>query len=133
MEIVTDKNKTPNPFWISFVKTLKAKNHIKAYLKKENKDENIERGRELLNKHLERVGLSALDKDMILLKHLDDRVHTTEDRLNILEQVGNFSVTASSLMRKILRSKNIKQNIREMAKHPSDFPEDEYKVDVSEI
>jgi len=132
VEIVTDKNKTPNPFWISFVKTLKAKNHIKSYLKKENKDENIERGKEILNRYLERAGMSALDKDMTILRHLDDRIYSLDDRMNLLEQVGNFSVTANSVIRKVLRSSNLKPDIREIAKHPSEFPEDDYVQDHSE-
>lgn len=34
IEIIIDKNRTPSPYWLSFVKTIKAKNNIKAYLRK---------------------------------------------------------------------------------------------------
>ncbi|MCH2188425.1 RelA/SpoT family protein [Candidatus Gracilibacteria bacterium] len=132
VEIVVDKNKTPNPFWISFVKTLKAKNHIKAYLKKENKEENIERGRDLVNKHLERIGLNPLGKDMSFLKQMDGRIHGTEERLNLLEQVGNFSITASTLIRRSLRAQKSKPDIRALVKHPSEFP-DENDTEIYEV
>jgi GTP pyrophosphokinase len=55
VEVVVDKNKKPNPFWMSFVKTLKAKNNIKLYLKKEDKDIYRERGKDIMNKYLEKA------------------------------------------------------------------------------
>ncbi|MBT4632556.1 bifunctional (p)ppGpp synthetase/guanosine-3',5'-bis(diphosphate) 3'-pyrophosphohydrolase [bacterium] len=55
VEIIIDKNKKPNPFWISFVKTVKAKNRIKNYLKKEDKDLHRERGKDMKSKYLEKA------------------------------------------------------------------------------
>jgi GTP diphosphokinase / guanosine-3',5'-bis(diphosphate) 3'-diphosphatase len=43
VEIIVDKNKKPNPFYISFVKTAKAKNCIRAFLKNEDKELHRER------------------------------------------------------------------------------------------
>jgi (p)ppGpp synthase/HD superfamily hydrolase len=40
---------------MSFVKTLKAKNNIKLYLKKEDKDLYRERGKDIMNKYLEKA------------------------------------------------------------------------------
>ncbi|MCH8518303.1 RelA/SpoT family protein [Candidatus Gracilibacteria bacterium] len=107
IDIVTDKNRKPSPFWLSFVKTMRAKGAIKSYLRRGNKETHRDRGREILNKYLEKSGLPVLDKDMVVLKVLDDRVLGTEDRLQILEQIGNFSINPSSVLRKILREKNI--------------------------
>ena len=41
-------------------------------------------------------------------KVLDGRQYNTEERLQLLEQVGNFSITPASLLRRILRQLNIK-------------------------
>lgn len=34
IEVIIDKNRKPSPFWLGFVKTIKAKNSIKSYLRK---------------------------------------------------------------------------------------------------
>jgi GTP pyrophosphokinase len=105
VEIIVDKNKKPNPFWISFVKTVKAKNRIKSFLKKENKDPFIERWKEMMNKILEKTWLDQLDKDLTLFKNIDWVIYNKEERLNFLEQVGNFSINPSLLIKKILKTK----------------------------
>ncbi|PZM81979.1 (p)ppGpp synthetase [Candidatus Gracilibacteria bacterium] len=106
VEIITDKNKKPNPFRVSFVKTVKAKNKIKSFLKKEDKDIHRDRGKEILSKYLEKFGFSKLDKDLSLLKNIDGKVLNLEERWNLLEQVGDFSLPAPSLLRKIQKSIN---------------------------
>jgi len=57
VDIIIDKNKIPNPFRIPFLKTLKAKNSVKLYLKKEDKELHRERGKDIMNKYLDRLGL----------------------------------------------------------------------------
>ena len=108
IEIITDKNKKPNPFRLSFVKTAKAKNRIKAYLKKENKDLYRERWKEILGKYLDKTWLFKLDKDLSILKNLDSRTYKIEERWQLVEQVGNLSTTPASIFRRILKAKNIK-------------------------
>ena len=80
VEIITDKNRKPNPFWISFVKTVKAKNKIKAFLKKEDKELHRERWKEILQKYLEKFWFPKLDKDLLLLKNIDWKVLNQEEK-----------------------------------------------------
>jgi GTP pyrophosphokinase len=107
IDIITDKNKKPNPFWLSFVKTTKAKNRIKSFLKRENKDLYRERGKDILEKYLEKTGIFELDKELSLLKVLEWRENKMEERWAILEQIWNFSLPVSSIFKKILKAKNI--------------------------
>lgn len=107
VEIVIDKNKKPNPFRIWFVKTVKAKNRIKNYLKKEDRELHRERWKEMLNKYLEKAWLETLDKELLFLKNVDWVIYSKEDRYSLLEQVGNFSVNPSAIMKKILKTKKI--------------------------
>jgi GTP pyrophosphokinase len=107
VEIIKDKNKKPNPFYISFVKTTKAKNNIRSFLRNEDKDLHKERGRDILNKLLEKYNIPTLDKDMTLLKNIDDRELSVEERYDLLEQVGNFSTNPSALVRKIIKANKI--------------------------
>ncbi len=107
VQIITDNTKKPSPFWLSFVKTTRAKDRIRSALKKENKDIHIERWKDILNKYLEKFSLPLLDKELTILKILDDREHSLDDRLNLLEQIWNFSVNPSAIVRKILKTKKI--------------------------
>ncbi len=129
VQIVTDNSKKPSPFWLSFVKTTRAKERIRSCLKRENKDTNTERWKDILNKYLEKVSLPILDKDLSILKVLDDRENDIEERLNILEQIWNFSVNPSSIVRKIMKSKNIisKKEIKEDVKNIIDMENVDYK------
>lgn len=107
VEIVIDKNRKPSPFWLGFVKTIKAKNNIKAFLRKGDKETHRDRGKEIINKYLEKAGHQILDKDLTVMKIIDDRELNIEERLQLLEQVWNFSITPPSLIRRILKSQNI--------------------------
>ena len=110
VDVIIDKNKKPNPFWIWFVKTVKAKNRIKNYLKKEDRDLHIERWRDIMNKYLEKAWLEVFDKDLSILKVLDWVTYNKEDRITLLEQIWSFSVNPSSIIKKILKVKNLISN-----------------------
>ncbi len=105
IEIVIDKKKSPNPFWLSFVKTSKAKQRIRSFLNKENKDFSRERWKDIFNKYLIKSNFPELDKDMSLLKMIDGHENTMEQRWNLLEQVWNFSATAGSVFKRILKTR----------------------------
>ncbi len=107
VEIITDKNKRPNPFYISFVKTAKAKNCIRSFLRNEDKELHIERWREILNNLLEKAWLDKLDKDLTVLKTIDDRNFSVEERIDLLEQIWNFSTNPSAIVKKIFKTKKI--------------------------
>lgn len=107
VEVIIDKKRKPSPFWLWYVKTIKAKNNIKAYLRKWDKETHRDRGKEIINKYLEKAGQAILDKDLTVMKVIDDRELNIEDRLQLLEQVWNFSITPPSLIRRILKSQNI--------------------------
>jgi GTP pyrophosphokinase len=60
VEIVTSKTAAgPSRDWLAFVVTSNAKTKIKQWFKKERREENIERGRELLEKEVRRSGGAA--------------------------------------------------------------------------
>lgn len=110
LEIITDKTRKPSPFWLSFVKTNRARDHIKYYLNKDSKDQNRERGKEIMNKYLENAGLSLLDKDLSILKIIDGKENDMEDRFILLEQVGNFGLPPAALVRKIIKATSLPQD-----------------------
>ena len=59
--ITSDNSKGPSRDWLKFVKSSSAKNKIKSWFKKSLKTENIERGKDLIEKELKRIGVSHTD------------------------------------------------------------------------
>ncbi|MBD3880292.1 bifunctional (p)ppGpp synthetase/guanosine-3',5'-bis(diphosphate) 3'-pyrophosphohydrolase [Phormidium tenue FACHB-886] len=62
VEIITQKNAHPSLDWLNFAVTPAARNRIRQWYKRSNRDENLLRGRELLEKELGKSGLDALFK-----------------------------------------------------------------------
>ncbi len=63
IEVITSSSQTPSYAWLKFVKTGKAKSHIKRWVKKEQTDQSIRLGKEILEKTLRRMKrISILDK-----------------------------------------------------------------------
>ena len=59
VEIITsDNSKGPSLDWLKFVKSTAARTKINSWFKKEKKTENIEKGKELIEKEIKRLGLS---------------------------------------------------------------------------
>ncbi len=58
IEIKTNPNSTPNKEWLNFVKTSHAKNRIKSYFSKQEKDEITNKGKTLLNNELRKRKLA---------------------------------------------------------------------------
>ena len=62
IEIITSENsKGPSMDWLKFVKSSQAKNRIQQWFKKEKKAENIEKGKESIEKELKRIGILYID------------------------------------------------------------------------
>ena len=59
VKINTSKTSTPSQEWLSIAKTSQAKNKIKAYFTKIDKELAIEKGKELLNKEIKRRKISV--------------------------------------------------------------------------
>jgi guanosine-3',5'-bis(diphosphate) 3'-pyrophosphohydrolase len=58
VEIITAKGATPNPAWVNFVVTAKARAAIRQYLKNLKRSEAVDLGRRLLNQALEEFSLN---------------------------------------------------------------------------
>ncbi|MEM9568975.1 MAG: bifunctional (p)ppGpp synthetase/guanosine-3',5'-bis(diphosphate) 3'-pyrophosphohydrolase [Cyanobacteria bacterium P01_E01_bin.34] len=82
VKILTQKNASPSLDWVNFVATAGARNRIRQWYKKSHKEENVTRGRHLLERELGKNGLDALLKSERMLK-IAERLNysSTEDLL----------------------------------------------------
>lgn len=62
VEIITQKNAHPSLDWLNFTVTPSARNRIRQWYKRSRREENLARGRELLEKEMGKSGLDALLK-----------------------------------------------------------------------
>ena len=61
VEIITSSNsKGPSTDWLKIAKSSHARNKIRSFLKKENKSDNIDKGKELLEKYLRKKGYDPI-------------------------------------------------------------------------
>ncbi|MDR3190712.1 MAG: bifunctional (p)ppGpp synthetase/guanosine-3',5'-bis(diphosphate) 3'-pyrophosphohydrolase [Lactobacillaceae bacterium] len=61
VEILTSKTAKPNRDWLNLVKTRRARNKIKQYFRKQDREENIEAGKNILADYLTENGYNAED------------------------------------------------------------------------
>jgi len=107
VEIIIDKNKKPLITWLSFVKTTRAKEVIKSYINKTNREELIEKGKYILNTYLYKNFWITLDKDLSILKNLDGKVLGIKEKEDVLVQIWNLSRKPWTIVRWIREHANI--------------------------
>ena len=101
VEILTSKNAKPNKDWLKFVKTSKARNKIRAWIKKENFDTNVEIGKKLLEKELDKNKITLNDE---LKDKLDEiaKVFNFNDVSYLYEAIGSGKVTVNQVINKLI-------------------------------
>ena len=101
IQIVTAPNAQPNPAWLNFVVTGKARSNIRNYLKAQRRSESVELGQRLLNKALSSLGksMSDIDSDHIDLVLTETEQESLED---LLESIGTGNRMAPLMARRLL-------------------------------
>ena len=117
VEIITSKtSKGPNLDWLKHVKTAGAKNKIVSYMKKQDKEVNIERGTELFEKEITRNSISKeeLLKDKYVKPMLEKyNFNTLQDAC---ENIGFGVMTAKKIVNKLVEeyTKDHKEEIEKL-------------------
>lgn len=101
VEIVTRSNCQPSLDWLAFVKTSHARNRIKALYRKQHYGESVTKGREMLEKELERLGQEPqvwFKSDELAAIRKTLNYQTEED---LYAAVGYGHVAAGSIINKL--------------------------------
>jgi len=128
IEIVTSSNAAgPSIDWLKIAKSSSARNKIRQWLKKENKNDSVDKGKDLFNQYLRKKGYdpkhllrnSYINK---ALKELDFK--TSDEMYTQLSYGGNFQTKVASLLQKYYDEE-----------HPTDTDKDEKSLidDLNEI
>jgi guanosine-3',5'-bis(diphosphate) 3'-pyrophosphohydrolase len=100
VEVVTAPNARPNPSWLSFVITGKARSNIRHFLKSQKRAESIAFGEELLQSLLSSIHLAWDQLSNEAIKYLLEvyKVKSIED---LMEEVGLGNILPLSVVRQI--------------------------------
>lgn len=124
IEIVTsDKAKGPSRDWLKFIQSTTAKNKIQTWFKKNQREENIEKGKDLIEREIKRIGMdySELFKTEFVQGALNRyKFTTTED---MYAAVGFGAITSGKIIarileeyRKVHKEENVEEKIQELSK-----------------
>lgn len=107
VEIITQKNSRPTLDWLNFVVTPSARNRIRQWYKRSHREENIDRGRELLEKELGKKSFEALLKSEPMQTAAERcNYHKVED---LLAALGYGEVTVNTVVKRLREAIKAKQ------------------------
>ncbi|NJP36563.1 RelA/SpoT family protein [Alkalicoccus luteus] len=102
VEILTSKHSYgPSQDWLKITQSSHAKNKIRQWFKKEKRDENVEKGRDLIEKEIEKKGFTTkqvLTTDN-LARVMDKFSFTTEE--DMYAAVGYHGITAAQVVTRL--------------------------------
>ena len=129
VEILTQNgSKGPSLDWLKFVRTASARSKIRAYFKKENKEENIARGKEMLEREARRRGY---DLDEVFTEEVVDGLlqkYMMSDVNDIYAAVGFGGLTTSQVLTKLLQG--FKKEVQQTAQPSPTVPRKRSKSGV---
>ena len=113
VSIITNKaNNGPSRDWLNIVASSETRNKIRSWFKKATREENIERGRELIEKEAKRLGYEPkelLKNDRLTQVAKKFNVNTEDD---LLASLGFGGVTVNGILTKLidLHKQELKEN-----------------------
>ena len=101
VEILTAKSAKPSLDWVNICKTSQARNKIKSWFKKEGREENLQRGRDMLDAELKKRGYDAaiLPKPERLVNMSKRMGYSSWD--DVCVGLGNASLTVLQVFNKL--------------------------------
>lgn len=119
VEIITAPHARPNPAWLNFIVTGKARSKIKHYLKKQQREESVALGKRLVEKalHSYTMQLDQIPEDILQ----DIIIHSKLDSIkHLFEEVGIGNRPALLVAKQIVKSLG-KSTKREVTDNEADL------------
>lgn len=99
VEIVTSSNSSgPSVDWLKIAKSSNARSKIRSWLRKENRSDSVDKGKELLDSYVKRRGLNS----QLLLKHSNILKIAKEMNLNNEDELYNQLSQGGSIVSKVV-------------------------------
>ena len=103
VEIITsDQSKGPSRDWLKFIKSSTAKNKILAWYKKNDREENIVKGKDLIEKEIKKIGMTHAEiaKSEYIQAALDRYKYSEVDEM--YASVGFGAISAGKIVARML-------------------------------
>ncbi|WP_455539953.1 RelA/SpoT family protein [Terrisporobacter sp.] len=102
VEIITSANSPgPSRDWLKIVKTPNARNRIRQFFKKERREENIERGYDILEKEFKRYGIPLKDPSIEKFMEQISKKFNQPSLEDLVATIGYGGITASQVVPKV--------------------------------
>ena len=105
VEIITAPDGKPNPAWLNFAVTSKARSAIRSELKQQHTDQSVALGRKLLNRVLGAANTSINDLDFRRLRRVFSELGVRKLE-QLLQSIGSGDVSAHLAAQKLLAADN---------------------------
>ena len=102
VEVMTSPNQSPSKDWLRFVKSSKARNRIRHWVKEQERQRSLEIGKEVLEKELRKYGYSfnrAIALDSLAKALTDFGLRTSDD---LLAAIGYGKLTCGQVINRLL-------------------------------
>ena len=113
VEIITKQNATPSRDWLhdpSYVATANAKNKIRQWFRKQDRDQNIAAGKEVIEREMKRLSVTnwlSIDDIYKLFKVEKDKAS------DFLEKVGYGTISIDSISGRVMEEEHRRERERE--------------------
>ena len=102
VEVITSSNSNgPSRDWLKIVKTPNARNRIRQFFKKERREENIERGYEILEKEFKKYGIPLKDSSIEKFMEQIAKKFNQPSLEDLIATIGYGGITASQVIPKV--------------------------------
>ncbi len=99
VEVITRSNATPSLDWLEYIKSAHTRSKLKAWFRKQSRDEDAHRGRDALEKELRSLGLDP--KQFVGEDRLDElskQIQGVENGMDVLAKVGSGHLSVQSVV-----------------------------------
>ena len=101
VEIITSPKQRPNRSWLGLVKTTRAKNRIRQWLNLEEREKNLQAGREICERELKKHNISL--KKLIKTGHLKELLKTIACNTldDLMRKIGSRKMTVQTIIKEL--------------------------------